>query len=209
MVIRGKIFIQEGVKMPFVSQRKDTLERVCILDYPSADQVRLLFPRNILECPFCNSPMVPVGGRRRTHHFRHQAQCSHPDARGESVDHLLGKQWLYTQLLKSNNLTQVQIKLEYYFKDAGEHGRIADIAKIFTETGYSVAYELQLSQIPIDLLEARHQDYLNAGIEDVWYFGPKMQNPTIRAWADQNLSFGYVPITIDYQDSAPAVLSVA
>jgi len=180
--------------MPLVALHAESGDRVNILT-TSAGKVRRDYPKGSLLCPYCKTLMIPVGSYSRQEHFRHAAQCTHPDSKPESPEHLSAKQILFRNLTELYaNYPDVEIKLEHYFPECGEHGRIADVAQIHISTGYTMAFEIQFSPLSIETLSQRHKDYENAGIEDIWFFGKKLWNENYTRWAIQTLPNGFVSL---------------
>lgn len=100
----------------------------------------------------------------------------------ESPEHLRGKAHL-AQLLKDAlvGYSSAPVFLEYPLPEAGQHGRIADVAVVFP-SGYVLVYECQLASISVEEISQRTTDYANAGVEVVWFLGGKASTPTIQDW---------------------------
>jgi competence CoiA-like predicted nuclease len=167
--------------MPLVGKNIKSGERVCILDY---DKPKLELVKGEIVCPYCNQVLHIVHTDFRTKHFRHLTECNsdykkHP----ESIEHLLAKQILAERL--SNDWNEYSTcKIEYEFP-IHTLKRIADIAFIFPN-GWIVAHEIQLSKISIEDLETRTNDYLNAGLDVVWWIGKNADTSPNRKWLFEN-----------------------
>ena len=172
--------------MPLVAKNQNG-ERVCSLDFKSANEIRSLYPKKSLSCPFCESLMFPREQRGSIVHFYHYRQCTsqiqhHPESR----EHFAGKQLLADVLRKETEGLNVEILVEYPIPKAGLHGRIADVAAIFP-TGYVLIYECQLAAITIENLEQRTLDYFEEGCDVVWFFGKSADVRINHEWAKSRL----------------------
>lgn len=176
--------------MPFTAVNRLKNELICAFDFEDANQIRNNPNYEDLACPLCGAKMFPRQGKYYTLHFVHQRQCTslmerHP----ESFEHLAGKFFLYNTL--KNQLrpySNVEIKVEYPIKEAGENGRVADVAAIF-KTGYILVYECQLSSISPEQLDKRTKDYANAGADVVWFVGKSADTYENREYLTSQ--FGY------------------
>jgi competence protein CoiA len=115
--------------------------------------------------------------------FYHKSECTcdferHPDG----PDHRRCKKTV-AQKLKSElkEYSTAEIIYEHPIKEAK---RIADIIMKFPN-GWMVAHEIQLSHITIELLEKRTEDYLNAGIDIVWWLGKSANIELNRDWCQE------------------------
>jgi competence protein CoiA len=164
---------------------KDTNNRIEAPSFTNGHQIRMQFPH--LKCPFCESDVFPRDRQGFLLHFVHKTGCTttlehHP----ESIEHLKGKAYLAQRL--SQELKQhgsIDVFLEYVIPEAGEHGRIADVAAVFP-TGYVLVYECQLASITTDQLQKRTDDYASAGADVVWWFGKAANNYTNKEWSLAN-----------------------
>lgn len=187
--------------MPLVAKYLPTNERLNIL-HISVPDIRSKYKKDGIVCPYCESALLTVGGSIKAHHFRHKVACSAFDVKPESREHIEAKSQIYRRLCElrdRHHKDSVRVELEYRFPEAGKNGRIADIAQIFN-TGHRMAYEVQLSPIPLETLQQRHDDYFQADIEDIWFFGPKMQTLPVQTWAEEHLSCGMLTIKVDYEE---------
>jgi competence CoiA-like predicted nuclease len=191
--------------MPLIAVNKSSGIRINMLE-TTPNIVRSQVKKGDLICPFCESQMHVVAGIVKTPHFRHNSTCSSSDVyKPESREHIAAKTYFYRKLKeKFANCPDVQIELEYRMSFVGKNGRIADIAQIHTNTGNIVAYEVQLSAIPPDQLSDRRNDYISAGIEDVWIFGGKMKE-AISSYPYDSLPSQYIYLEFKY-DQVRSVL---
>lgn len=167
--------------MPLIGKDKNTGERLSILDF---DNPKTQLKRGEVLCPLCNQELHIVHTDFVTKHFRHMVECQsdykrHP----ESPEHLLGKKILAERL--SNDWKEYSYcKIEFELP-VDLIKRIIDVAFIFP-TGWIVAHEIQLSKISINELESRTNDYLNAGIDVVWWIGKNADTIENRNWLIKN-----------------------
>jgi len=152
--------------MPLVALNKQTNERICILEHP---EPRMTIRKEGLVCPYCHEPFLIVAGVQKQNHFRHKSVCTFTEyeAHPESEEHLYAKSIVRNALKEKYIGTKVEIDLEVPIPEAK---RIADIM-ISYPMGWRRAYEIQLSPITPFNLEKRINDYRNAGVDVIWYFG--------------------------------------
>jgi competence CoiA-like predicted nuclease len=176
--------------MPLTANCEDN-KRICALDFKDAHEIRAKYNQDTLTCPFCNIFVHPRQREGYLTHFVHKSLCStklayHP----ESPEHLLGKEVLFKHLKEQVKEYDVEVQIEYPIPEAGENGRIADVAAIY-KTGYVLIYECQLSAITTDKLEQRTIDYEKEGCEVVWWFGKSADTEANRNWARSRYSVSY------------------
>ena len=94
-------------------------------------------------------------------HFAHKKDksCSASFSEGESKEHLLGKQDLFSFFKR----TGVEVKLEPYFNALAQRPDL--LVTIETE---HIPIEFQCSTIPIRLIESRTAGYRKAGMTPIW-----------------------------------------
>jgi competence CoiA-like predicted nuclease len=127
-------------------------------------------------CPYCEQKMYARKPNQRILHFYHASKCTskieyHP----ESMEHLLGKKALYYELnkqIQNSKNSNLKVEIEYPVREAGEHGRIADLMITHNEQPH-IAIECQLANITVELLNKRTQDYERQGIGVIWFIGKK------------------------------------
>lgn len=170
--------------MPLRALHLPTKNVILASDFSFAYEIRRLYKKEDLICPFCEERMIPVKRGNSIIYFRHYRICKSKleHDHDESPEHLLGKKML-AQYLKEelNEVSDVEIIIEYPIREAGENGRIADVAAVFP-TGYVIVYECQLANITPEMLEKRTKDYEEAGVEVTWFLGGKADNQTNRNW---------------------------
>jgi competence protein CoiA len=179
--------------MPLVAIHPATQTRIESLDFSSGLEIRSKYPVKELRCPFCDGEVYPRDRQGFVLHFAHnKGGCStqlghHPESR----EHLRGKAYL-AQLLKLalSGYSSAPVFLEYPLPEAGQHGRIADVAAVFP-SGYILAYECQLASISVEEIQQRTIDYANAGVDVVWWLGGRANTPIIRDWCIQEFGFCY------------------
>jgi competence CoiA-like predicted nuclease len=91
------------------------------------------------------------------------------------MEHLLGKKALYYELnkqIQNSKNNKLKVEIEYPVREAGEHGRIADLMITYNEQPH-IAIECQLANITVELLNKRTQDYEKQGIGVIWFIGKK------------------------------------
>ncbi len=177
--------------MPLIAIEGSTGRRINILDY---DYPKKYFEKGDLFCQLCGGEMVIKHGTIKIQHFAHMTSCSSDFiTEPESIEHLIAKE-LVSKAIKNEweEYSNCTIALEQPIKDLK---RIIDIAMIF-KTGWIVAHEIQLSHISIQQLDSRTQDYLNEGIDVIWWFGKDANTPTNRNWAIQKYGACYL---LDYE----------
>lgn len=170
--------------MPFVAQNINSGERIDITKYTS--------PREELghvsfECRLCKIQMFVRRSPKGKFHFVHKRPCttnyqSHP----ETPEHLAGKSFVATYVLPK--LNEYATFNYLYEEPLFEVKRIADIVTKFP-MGWWVAHEIQLSSITPEELEERTRDYLNAGVDVVWWFGKGADTKQNRQWAIKTYGF--------------------
>lgn len=173
----------------------DNKDRICSLDFASGHEIRDKYPLGSLTCPFCGGVVSAVDREDYVLFFRHhKSECTatlehHP----ESLEHLLGKKFLAERLSlglqKTSHSKNCSVEIEYPIQGAGENGRIADVALVYSN-GNILIQECQLSPITTDELEQRSCDYRLAGVPDVtWFLGPRAANQSTIDWAFAHQGF--------------------
>lgn len=165
--------------MPFIALKKSTQKRI--------DITTLKEPRNELDkddivCQLCGNSMSLKSGLVRRAHFAHKPNtiCTtdygyHP----ESPQHLAAKELIAKTLVKEV-AEYSNVKIEYEWR-CEEVKRVADVAMLFPN-GWVVVHECQLASITVEELQKRTEDYLNAGIDVVWWLGKDADTSTNRNW---------------------------
>jgi competence CoiA-like predicted nuclease len=177
--------------MPLTANSQDSI-RICALDFKDAHEIRSKYNKGTLTCPFCKQLIHPRQREGYLTHFVHKSrQCStklehHP----ESIEHLLGKEILSKHIKEQVKEYEVEVQIEYPIPEAGENGRIADVAAIY-KTGYILIYECQLAAITTNKLEQRTIDYEKEGCEVIWWFGKAADTEVNHKWAKSRNSVSY------------------
>lgn len=168
---------------------KDTAELIYSWDFRTGHEIREKYKKNTLVCQHCGNFLTPVHRANAVLHFRHIHKCTsalehHP----ESAAHIAGKLYLRNQLKKQVDLDcfGIPVTTEYAIPEAGEHGRIADVAAIFP-SGYLIVFECQLASIPTENLAKRTEDYLSVGADVYWWLGKSANTEANRQWCVENL----------------------
>jgi len=175
--------------MVFIAQNKANKERI--------DITKLAHPRDDLngmelECRFCKTQMFIRRSPKGRFHFFHKRFCtsdyqSHP----ETPEHLSGKSFVAEYIFPK--LAEFSTFSPLFEEPLHEVKRIADIVSKFP-MGWWVAHEIQLSSITPENLEERTNDYLNAGVDVIWWFGKSANTRQNIEWAVRK--FGFSPYII-------------
>ena len=174
--------------MPLTALHTPSGKRLLATDFQDSSQIRKEFKRGELVCPFWKTELYGRGGisKYSALHFVHATECStkmgyHP----ESVEHFAGKLAL-AEYLKAelSEQSDVEVIIEYPIPEAGEHGRIADVAAVFP-SGWVLVYECQLAAITPELLEQRTKDYASVGADVLWFLGGKANSIPNITWCEE------------------------
>lgn len=108
-------------------------------------------------CPICNRPVVLKKGKVKLPHFAHQTlkDCFMYTYKKETVAHIEGKYCLYDLFHPSTCF------MEYYLSS------IEQIPDCYHTS--SIAFELQISVIPVSHVVARTTGYYSIGVNVVWF----------------------------------------
>ena len=179
--------------MGLIAKQKSTGLLLNILDF--MDPRKEIDSRDI-ECHLCGGALIIKSGMMRIKHFAHKpsAPCSCDYARHpESYEHIFFKNLLSRHLGKEfEEYLNAQAQPEYAVHEVR---RIADIAFTFPG-GWIVIHEVQLAKITTHDLEARTNDYRDAGYDVVWWIGKNADTESNRKWLLEN--FGEC-FRLDYQ----------
>lgn len=169
--------------MPLRALYLPTNEDILASDFTSSLEIKKQYQKEGIVCPFCKTQMTPTKRKNSILYFRHNQKCSNQmEYHPESYQHLLGKTILAKHLKNElAGISDVEVIVEYPIREAGEHGRIADVAAIFP-TGFIIVYECQLASITTEMLEKRTKDYEKAGVDVTWFLGGKADNDNNRDW---------------------------
>lgn len=116
---------------------------------------------NTFYCPQCKEPLQLKIGVIKIPHFAHQKNnsCDTTFSEGESYEHILGKQHLYTQLSGLG----LHVKLEAYLPQLKQR---PDLFISVAHKQYAV--EFQCSPISPETFQERTRGYKTQGIVPVW-----------------------------------------
>jgi competence protein CoiA-like protein len=119
--------------------------------------------------------LVPKGKEEgaRCQHFAHPPGMAPPSGRHnpESLEHALGKQALRRWAIEQGFTARVEARTA--------DGRRRSDVEVILPGGVHVAIELQCSEITDAEWLDRHEDYVRAGIVDVWLWGPGVWIPRV------------------------------
>lgn len=117
----------------------------------------------LYRCPDCNSELTLRKGRKVVHNFAHKPPVACSFATGETIAHLESKLAFYDHF-KSMGLTAT---VEQTLSSSNVKSR-ADIYIATTRKGMPAAIEIQHTNISLDEIERRTQNYINLGIAVAW-----------------------------------------
>lgn len=150
-----------------------------------------------LTCPYCGQQMFFVKRQNSIPYFKHAASCtSKLERHPESMEHLAAKMWLYhAAQAHITKYPGAKPFVEYRMPNAGENGRIADVAIVYP-SGFIHIWEAQISPITTELIEKRTQDYASVGADVCWVFGHKALTSAIRDWCMEEFGevFCFTPL---------------
>lgn len=152
-------------------------KRIVAARFESAHEIRLKYAFGSLQCPFCKQSIFPRERQGFVLHFVHQHSCTstiphHPESPEHEEAKLKVAKFLKQQI-KDESEEIVDVEVEYHLPRCGEHGRIADVALVYSNGNLLIA-ECQLSRITTNELEQRTRDYHAIGADVLWFLG-KMQ----------------------------------
>ena len=189
--------------MPYRAKNQGTGETLKIETYasPKVD----LHGVNVV-CPFCDEPMIIRGGIGRlvTAHFSHKSSCAARFAHekgGESAEHRVAKQYFLNELRRTNAQEvatgAIHYDMEVTLKRDGVW-RVIDVAEMTTDGTILRAFEIQLSHISLDDLQARTSDYESFGIQTVWIFDMAGRRDEQKEWCLRNGGV-YGEVKVEYR----------
>lgn len=170
--------------MPFIAIGKNSGERIVV--------TKLADPRSFVKgrefkCQLCEKKMFLRGGCKTSFHFYHSSGChSNYSTNPETPQHIAGKSYIAEEFLPLFH-EYADFRPEYEVP-VPEVMRVADIMVSFP-MGWRIAHEIQLSPISVNDLEQRTNDYLEAGIDVLWWFGKGADTVTNRDWAVKRYHF--------------------
>lgn len=152
--------------------------------------------------------LVPRGKEEgaRCQHFAHPPGMAPPSGRHnpESLEHAHGKQALRRWAIEQGFTARVEARTA--------DGRRRSDVEVILPGGARVAIELQCSEITDAEWLDRHEDYVRAGITDVWLWGPGVWIPRVVFRYGQpgwrfDLEAGKIALVYAYPD--PAIVTAA
>lgn len=188
--------------MPLIALDPSGGQRIDVRDY---DNVRMQLDCRLLVCPFpdCGRPMIPVQGPHVSAHFRHKSTCATEyrasyNPSNETAQHRAGKRFIAQDVAAWFKSRGVDVIVDFEVA-IPEIKRIADVL-ITTPTGERIAVECQLAAISTEELDARTNDYANAGITALWYLGGRAAETNASNWC----VYRYGGVTTLQFDEVPA-----
>lgn len=179
--------------MGLIAKQKSTGLLLNIFDFK---EPRKEIDSKDIECHLCAGDLIIKSGMMRIKHFAHKpsAPCKSDYARHpESYEHIFFKNLLSKHLGEEfEEYMHAHAQPEYIVHEVR---RIADIAFTFPG-GWIVIHEVQLAKITTHDLEARTNDYRDAGYDVVWWLGKSADTESNRKWLLEN--FGEC-FRLDYQ----------
>jgi hypothetical protein len=132
-----------------------------------ADAVRDDVRAGHLVCPLpdCNSRELTVRGKSRRDHFAHRTAPT-SDHAPERLMHLQGK-WMIADWLRSLFGSRLKVGIEVAVQG---RARVADVMAR-SPRGGGMVFEIQYSALEPAEWQQRHDDYVEAGLHDVWLWG--------------------------------------
>lgn len=166
-------------------------EIVCAFDYESKFELLDAHPELFSPFPDCDQKVAVVS---KSHicrmHFRHPVEFrTEYVGHEESMQHMLGKQYIMRMLRDEYRELPVEIRLEVPVELPNQK-RIIDVA-VFFKGKIIEAHEIQYSSQTPQELDLRSNDYLTLGIEPKWYFGGSAASIG-RDWAMQRFGIAGV-----------------
>ena len=173
--------------MPLVALSMSTGKRI---DITKIKNPRRDLQAGDLQCPYCRAQVVVVAGMLRTPHFRHKTVCSSSlESHPESPEHLAAKAALRDLLVSfGEEYTGAIVKLEVAIPEAN---RVADVLVTFP-MGWRIAHEVQLASCTTEELSRRTHDYLQAGVDVIWWLGGRAKTPANVEWCQGHSEGVYV-----------------
>lgn len=110
-------------------------------------------------CPACGEVVILKRGRIRMAHFAHKPPVTCSFGAGETEDHRRCKQALYEGLLRHVGVEAVELEFPV-------GAQRADVYAVIR--GMRVAFEVQVSTLTPDALEARTRGYARQGVSVCW-----------------------------------------
>lgn len=113
-------------------------------------------------CPDCGEQLILRRGQSKVAHFAHRVNSKCVLQKGESYEHLLGKQQIFEWARKHG----CQTEIEAYIPQLEQRADI--LLKI---SGQRIAIEFQCSPLSLAALQSRTSGYQKVGIKCYWFLG--------------------------------------
>jgi competence protein CoiA len=133
-----------------------------------------VFARNVTKadapfsCPGCHGELTVKKGNIKTHHFAHKPPFNCSRGQGETEAHRKCKEEIYLSLLARQNVSNADMEV-----DIG-----TSVADVFCHiNGAPVAIEIQKSDVTVNQITSRTQNYHAQGINVLWI---ALDNPKLR-----------------------------
>lgn len=125
-------------------------------------ELKVLRESERFYCPQCEEQLLLKVGNYKIPHFSHRQQtaCRSLFSEGETVNHLAGKQQLYSFFKETKRL---DVQMEPYMKALGQR------PDLLVETrSRKIPIEFQCSNIPVSEVSKRTTGYKNAQMDPLW-----------------------------------------
>lgn len=168
--------------MPLTAIVKDT-ESVLFSLNLTPQQLRD-YPKGSLLCPECATIMFPRFRAGYINHFVHTVSDKPCSIKGnnESIEHLMLKRDVWEQCQKA--YPDCEVRIEYPLIQDKKVVRVADVMVLFP-SGYGLAFEIQLSKIPLKDFQDRTYSYHEHGY-DVQWIVPESTTNEVKQWLLDN-----------------------
>jgi|SRR5581483_470724 competence protein CoiA len=131
--------------------RKDTGKTVLASRESGADR--------LFVCPACAAPVILRRGRLRVDHFAHKRTVACAHGEGETDAHRRCKAEIYEALLRAPHVSDVRLERQLHDVRPDVSARI---------NGVPVAIEVQISNLTVETVIRRTEEYARRGIHLLW-----------------------------------------
>ncbi|QQZ64602.1 hypothetical protein JI735_33675 (plasmid) [Paenibacillus sonchi] len=134
------------------------------------EETRQLSSSNELHCPNCDNLVMYKNGPKTIAHFAHRphTECVVSDYERETVDHLKGKNILFSWL--TSKFPEATVELEVFIQKTDQIADVLLVHNLGEMKGQKWAFEFQHSPLSEVEWKRRHNLYRQAGILDFWIF---------------------------------------
>ena len=145
---------------------------VVLTEAVSREQLRKWRRSTLFYCPQCSESVQLKVGDIVIPHFAHKKDksCTTLFSEGESKEHLLGKQQLYSLFNRLGH----SVKLEPYFSSLSQRPDL-----LVTTKTKKIPIEFQCSTIPIKLIDSRTSGYQKEGMNPIWLLHTPLKLKTL------------------------------